>query len=516
MFNWNSLVDETAIFAVLSDGYARFARPVREGLVKFLEGLPDAFQEKILAQQTLLSPSASISQRLALLARSCPVLHKLGQILARDQRLAPELRAQLRELESFSPTVPEEAIRKTLARELGPLELRGIRLVLPAIAEASVAVVVPYVDDGTGFARETTDGKPQNGVFKILKPGIEERLELELDLLTKVGSHLDERCDALAIPHLDYEDSFQQICEKLRSEVCLTEEQNHLALAAKFYADEPQVHIPALMVHCTSRVTAMERIVGVKITDHSLECRHARRRLADLVVRALMAHPFFSRPKEAMFHCDPHAGNLFWTHDDRLAILDWSLVSWLNEAELLALVQILQAATAMNTQGIVDVLLQLSDRRSANRTALATIVKSNLEKIRHGQVPGCGWFVGLLDEAVQSAGLRLAAELMLLRKSLHSLEGVLADMGADVWQLDRTVFTQFLVHFAAEFPGRWLVSPFSHDFNTHLSNTDLTQMAINYPSTVARFWLGNSFDVLETYRRTDKLLGESLFRQDDN
>jgi ubiquinone biosynthesis protein len=257
----------------------------------------------------------------------------------------------------------------------------------------------------------------------------------------------------------------------------------------------------------------MERIIGVKITDHSLECRQARRRLADLVVRALIAYPFLSRAKQAMFHCDPHAGNLFWTHDDRLAILDWSLVSWLDEAELLALVQILQAAAAMDTQRIVNVLIQLSDRRSVNRPALATVVSSHVEKIRHGQVPGLNWFVGLLDEAVQSARLRFAAELMLLRKSLHTLEGVLAEMGADAWQLDRTVFTQFLVHFAAEFPGRWLVSPFSHDFDTHVSNADLVQMAIDYPSTVARFWLGNSFDVLETYPRTDKLLGKSSFRQ---
>src|ERR1700690_4153538 len=141
MFNWNSALDETAISAVLSDEYARFAQPIREGLIRFLEGLPAAYQDEILQRQAALPASAGISQRLALLARSCPVLHKLGQILARDQRLAPELRAQLRELESFSPTVPEEAIRKTLARELGPLELRGIRLILPAIAEASVAVV---------------------------------------------------------------------------------------------------------------------------------------------------------------------------------------------------------------------------------------------------------------------------------------------------------------------------------------------------------------------------------------
>ena len=37
----------------------------------------------------------------------------------------------------------------------------------------------------------------------------------------------------------------------------------------------------------------------------------------------------------------------------------------------------------------------------------------------------------MLDEAVQKARLRLAADLMLFRKTLHTLEGVLAEIGAD-------------------------------------------------------------------------------------
>src|SRR5262245_15095562 len=101
MFNWNSLVDEVAISSVLSDEYVRFARPVREGLVRFLESLPAAHQQEIVDRQTALPLTASLSERLALLGRCCPVLNKLGQILARDQHLAPELRMHLRELESF-------------------------------------------------------------------------------------------------------------------------------------------------------------------------------------------------------------------------------------------------------------------------------------------------------------------------------------------------------------------------------------------------------------------------------
>lgn len=501
MFNWNSLVDEVAISAVLSDEYVRFARPVREGLIRFLESLPAAYQQEIVDRQAELPITASISERLATLARSCPVLHKLGQVLARDQRLAPELRQHLRELESFTPTVDEQTIRATVQRELGPVETRGIRLEFPAIAEASVAVVVPFVQiRADQAASDDSRSRSTGGVLKILKPGIEDRLELELNLLTQVGAHLDECCHRLAIPHLDYEDAFQQIREKLLYEIRLDEEQKHLTAASSFYADDPQVLIPALLEHCTPRITAMERIIGWKITDHKLgESADRFRRLSDLVARALVARPFFSRASCSMFHSDPHAGNLFVTHDGRLAILDWSLVGWLDESARHAVVQIIRYAAALNPQGIVRVLEGLAVRRLPDRSVLEKIIHSRLTDIRHGSFPGMKWLIGLLDDAVQSAGLRFSPDLMLLRKSLHTLEGVFAEMGADEFQMDRTLLTQFISHFAQEWPRRW-VSPFhSHDFATHLSNADLLGSLLGCPATAGRFWLETTFDMMNAF-----------------
>jgi hypothetical protein len=52
-------------------------------------------------------------------------------------------------------------------------------------------------------------------VFKVLKPGIEERLDQELGLLGRVGSYLDERRHEFGIPHLDYEEVFERLRQKL-------------------------------------------------------------------------------------------------------------------------------------------------------------------------------------------------------------------------------------------------------------------------------------------------------------
>ncbi len=118
--NWDFLLDEASLASILPGEYARFARPIRdatEPLSRRSAGVAagvDAGGASQLARRQHRS-----QQRLGILARSSPVLQKLGQILARDRRLPLELRQYLRELESLSPSVPAEIIRETLTQELG-------------------------------------------------------------------------------------------------------------------------------------------------------------------------------------------------------------------------------------------------------------------------------------------------------------------------------------------------------------------------------------------------------------
>ena len=159
-----------------------------------------------------------------------------------------------------------------MTQELGPLDRLGVTLEPPALAEASVAVVVPF--------NLTRAQAVPNGVFKVLKPGIEERLEEELDLVDQVGSFLDQGCDDLQIPHLDYRESFEQVRDKLLYEVRLGEEQNNLTLARGFHETDSRVQIPELFDFCTPRVTAMERVFGQKVTECCTDLRSADPRMS--------------------------------------------------------------------------------------------------------------------------------------------------------------------------------------------------------------------------------------------
>ena len=489
--DWEFLLDEASLAAVLPAAYAHFARPVRDALALFLGGLPADDQAAMLRAQAALPSTATFSRRLGTLARCSPVLQKLGQILARDQRLAAEFRAHLRELESLPPSVSPETIRRRLTEELGPLERRGVTLLAPALAEASVAVVVPY---------RQRDAATE-GVFKVLKPGVEERLERELDLLERVGERLDERCDELQIPHLDYRDSFRQVRSKLSDEVQLENEQRRLAQARSFFADEARVQIPRVFDHCTPRVTAMERVTGDKVTSHGWDQDAKRRKLAGLVAEALVAKPIFSRSEQAIFHCDPHAGNLFLTDEGRLAILDWSLVGTLGHHERAAVTQIVLGGMLLDPRRIVGVLRQLSDPNRLDVAALLTVVEGRVRLVRRGEFPGLHWLVGMLDEATQAARLRVGSDLMLFRKSLHTLEGVVAEVGGSAGLIDQTLRMQFLRHFAREWPQRWLRPPYSRDYATRISNLDLTGALMSGPATVTRFWAGHAVDVLQACGR---------------
>jgi len=482
MADWDLLINETDIASVLPAAYAHYRRPIKGALTVFLSGLPEAHQEAVLDEQATLPPTATVSERFAALARSCPALHKLGQTLARDRRLLPALRVQLQRLESLPPSIPLKDIRRILARELARLDRLAVTLEPPALAEASVAVVIPFRHHQRG-----------EGVFKILKPGIEERLEQELGLLERVGSYLDEECEALGIPRLEYREAFESLADRLRHEIRLDLEQDHLATAHAAHANDPRVHIPALFEFCSPRVTAMERVYGEKVTDHRFEDDGERSAWAKLVVSSLIVQPILSVGDGALFHGDPHAGNLLLTRDRRLAILDWSLATTLPEDKRIAFVQIVLGAVTLDAGRVAGALNMLSESRNGNSEAVMPVIRGSLGRLREGKLPGLLWVTELLDNAVQ-VGVRFSADMLLLRKMLHALEGVIADIGADRTSIDTVLLGRFFAQMAMEFPYRWLTWADSRAFATRLSNIDLAGVAMSLPLAATRFWLGRDPD----------------------
>ncbi len=478
--DWMEFCGALDFGALVPVEFERYRPAVADGLIHFLQGLPAERAAGILFEQASMPEDAGVDERLVAMAHHCPALHKLGQVMARDRRLPVRFRRLLQQLETMKPAHDLEWIPGELDRELGPLSRLNVSIDEQPLAEASVAVVVPFLwRDGAGGLKR--------GVFKLLKPGIEQKLHEELEVLRNIGALLDDRCHRYGIPEIDYEGTFAQVRDLLYFEVHLDKEQDHLRLARAAYAGFRSVIVPEVYPFCTPRVTAMERIDGRKVTDVETMAAGDRRRLADLITGALIARPIWSPGPRTLFHADPHAGNLMVTDDRRLAILDWSLMGYLSKSDQIRLSQILIGAATLDTGRISGAIEGLAEG-GIDADALRRVVENKLALIRDGHLPGVAWLTDLMDDAATKARGRFGPDLVIFRKVLQTLNGVVADVSEES-RADAVLAASLVSRLGMEMPGRMVARPLSRAFTTHLSNADLAHLSMSAPLIVSRYWL---------------------------
>lgn len=449
-----------------------------EGLLFFLERLPAGRLAAIVADQWALPADAGPARRLVALFAHCPTLHKLGQVLARHHRLNPDLRRHLQSLESMPPTTPMAAILALIRAEIGDAPPVAIAIAATALAEGSVAVVVPFT------YRES--GKLCHGVFKVLKPGIETSLAEELAILDELAACLERRSRQLGLPPLDYRDNLKSVQELLAQEVRLEVEQSNLKAAAAFHADEPHILVPRLLPWCTPRLTAMERVFGCKVTDAALS-EPERQALGATMLSALLAKPFWVKADRAVFHADLHAGNLLLAEDGRLAVLDWSLTAGLSKAHREALVAIALGGLTLDRGRICQAVAALGTL-AADDAILAEVVDRALDRlVLQGCLPGFDWLLEMLDELALRTAAGFRDDFALFRKSWLSLSGVIGDLAGHL-SPDIPLLTVGIRQFLAEVPARLVALPHALDFSTHVSNADIVHVGASSWLTSLRYW----------------------------
>jgi ubiquinone biosynthesis protein len=463
-------LDICRLAELVPECYAAFRDIVSDGIAFFVSRLSPTRLEEIITAQSALPVDAGVRQRLAQLLHASPVLHKIGQVVARRRELDPALRRELQRLESMEPRTPIEQLQPLIDRELKPFAQHyRIELGTSALAEASVASVLPvrWSDPSSSQQRE--------GVLKVLKPGVRQKLGEDVEILAGLADFLDQRAGESNLPPLAYREILDDVRELLENEIRLDQEQAHLRRAGRQYADDPGVRVPALLPFSTDHLTALERIRGTKVTDLARRGPLHDMRLFSTIVRALLADVMFTRDESALFHGDPHAGNLFAIDDHCLAPLDWSLAGTLSNAQREELAQLELAAASLNESRMLRSLDRLSswpfhpaDARRRVRAALAQIAFRRLPDLR--------WLMHLLDD-LALAGVRFPPNLMVFRKSFFTLEGVLTDVCPEADIADALTGTM-LRRLWFEWPLRWLKTPTSRDYDTQLSTADLLGLGI--------------------------------------
>ncbi|GAB4282004.1 MAG: hypothetical protein Kow0029_27320 [Candidatus Rifleibacteriota bacterium] len=482
---WSSLCASLDLNNLIPECYKKWKPLVSEGLAWFLSQLSEEKQKLILEDQLKLGPFASATTRLEKILRRCPTLHKLGQVLARDRRLDGELRKSLQKLESLEPEYTTEKVKDLLEKQ--KINLENIQLADRPIAEASVAVVIPFV-------YKSPDRQKINGVFKIIRPEAEIALQEELEIWPELGRSLEKICDRLNLPRLEFSGPLSDAAQLVADEVRLEREQANLKRARELYKDVDEVRIPELLPWCTGKVTAMGLVKGKKLSEAMPDSANERKHIAEKLIDGLIAKPFWMAKTWAIFHGDPHGGNIFLDEDGKIVPLDWSLAVELPKNERVALLQLLMGGLKLDASAVTQALSHLGV--STDRYKLKEVGDWAIERIRNGHFPGFDWVLSTLDRAIEFGGLGLRAELALFRKALFSLLTLVEDIAPEA-QSDSVVIGAGLKKLVEEWPLRTFANPFSQEWDTHVSTAEILNLCASWPLTATRFWLGSWQDSLK-------------------
>ena len=464
---------------------ARFVPLVRDGIELFLSRTSYPRLRRVILNQSTFKADSEPGERLLNLVLNFPTLHKIGQVIARNRQLDPGLKKWLICLEQgdygTDPNEQVHFIRTQLAGLNSPCQ---ISLSSHIIAEASVATVLPFSWQNPGSSQI------DKGVFKVLKPQVEIHLQEELRILESVMSGLEKNRQRYELQEMKLASLFQEIRGDLAREIDLIAEQQNLDEAAKIYAGVTGVRIPELAPFCTRTMTSMEYIDGIRITDMK-GAKNQRQELAGLVFEAILCLPLFAQENLALFHGDPHAGNILAVPGSgpgsfEVALLDWTLAGHLSKKQRIQMMELLLGVIKSDSWTLAGVIesmaLGSAMEEKKDRGYLAEKIDKLLAAEEYVDCDPLKKSFCLLEKMTME-GLVFPSELILYRKSFFTLEGVLHDISAD-FAMGEAMEKYLATLLLQELPvrcGMWLTPSADKPeyYRTLLSNQSLLELSLH-------------------------------------
>lgn len=435
---------------LVGEAHQKWRPLVRDALAYVLTHLAPERRAQKLAEQLALPADATPEKRLLHLISRMPGLQKLGQVLARNRRLSPALRYALETLENGLHDAEPLEIRDIVEQELGSrLTKYGVTLAAGILKEGSAAAILPFTWRGAG-------GDTERGVFKVLKPYVRDAFAEDMRLLQGLGEYVASPERGYEFAVRDLREMIGEVRTLLEHELEFRREQATLVEAAQGYRANIGIRVPRVIEPlCTERITAMSEEQGVKVTEACRRSPVRRRRIAGQVIEGVLAAPLLSRLEWAVFHADPHAGNLLYDEPNReLVILDWALAERLNletrrQLALLALMMVLR-----NAEGVERAATALAQWKTGG--LVGRHVKRFFAALDPGRRPGVLEAMRLLD-GMALEGVRFPAPLFLFRKIVFTLDGVLQDINESPVRIDEVIAREFLTRCVASLG--WFHSP---------------------------------------------------------
>jgi ubiquinone biosynthesis protein len=348
-----------------------------------------------------------------------PVFVKFGQVLSTRRDLLPlDIADELAKLQDQVPPFPGAEARARVEASLGkPVTELFAEFDERPLASASIAQV---------HAARLKDGREV--VVKVLRPGVEQRIRADLDVLYLVAA-LAERYwrDGRRLRPLEVVAEYEKT---VIDELDLVREAANAAQLKRNFEGSELLYVPEVFWDLTHRdVMVMERIHGVPVSD--LATLRARgtdmQRLAENGVQIFFTQVF----KHNFFHADMHPGNIFVDVQDPARPLykavDFGIIGTLSSSDQHYLAENFLAFFKRDYQRIAELHVEsgwvpagtrADEFEMAIRSVCEPIFNKPLSEISFAQV------LLRLFQTARRFDMQVQPQLVLLQKTLFNIEGL--------------------------------------------------------------------------------------------
>jgi ubiquinone biosynthesis protein len=265
--------------------------------------------------------------QVALCERLGATFIKVGQIAStRSDLLPPELVDELATLRDQVPPFPFADVRRVVESSLGrPLEAIYADFDETPVAAASVAQVhrATLRDGGAVVA------------VKVRRPDVAEKVALDRSILLVAARFAERVVPSLRLVSL--EEAVATFCDAVEHQIHLRNEADHNRRFRANFANEPELHFPALFESaCSDEVLTMEFVDGLRedeLEASEIDVRRVVMAGMRCVCRMIFSHGFV--------HADLHPGNMRFEPSGRIVLFDLGLVGELDDRDRLINAQLL-------------------------------------------------------------------------------------------------------------------------------------------------------------------------------
>ena len=353
-----------------------------------------------------------------------PTFIKIGQALStRPDMVPPAYLAALERMQDDVAPVPFQVIHVAVEEAL------GVRLnkVFDSFDET------PLGSASLAQVHRATLRDGRSVAVKVQRPGIVEQIRDDLDTLARLAGGIDRVTDlGRRVRFADWVHEFRRT---LLAELDYRVEAENLDRFDAHFAAYPSLFVPKPIWDLTRpRLLTMELVEGTKVTSIS-GLQRTERDMAPLATALL--HGYLDQVfVHGEIHADPHPGNLLYTRDGRLALLDLGMVAHVPPRTRERLLKLLFAAVdgrgeQVAAEGIaMGTRLEDFDEERYYRDVGQLVARYAAQSGATGQTEGR--LVLDLVRLATACGLRTAPEMSLLGKTLLHLESVVRTLAPEL------------------------------------------------------------------------------------